>query len=255
MKHFSLRKLLLGCGALALFILAWKLVTDAKLVSPIFFPGPERTYAALVKGLSGGAMLSQTLETVQRMLLGWLLASFVGVFLGALIGVSRRARAFIAPTLELLRPLPASAMIPIAIAFLGFSDNMVLVVIAFGALWPMLLATIHGFAAMEPRLYEVSAVLGLSRAQVIWKLALPSAMPMILASLRLGLTISLILAVVGEMLASRQGLGQSILAASRSFRSPDLFAGIVILGAIGLVGSRLLSFAERRLLRWQAVNR
>jgi sulfonate transport system permease protein len=255
MRHFSLRKLVLGFGGLLFFILMWKLVTDAKLVSPIFFPGPERTYAALMKGLSGGALLSQTLQTVQRMLLGWLLASFTGVFLGALIGTSRRARAFIAPTLELLRPLPASAVIPVAIAFLGFSDNMVLVVIAFGALWPMLLATIHGFSAMEPRLYEVSAVLGLSRAGVIWKLALPSAMPMTLASLRLGLTISLILAVVGEMLASREGLGQSILAASRSFRSPDLFAGIVILGAIGLIGSRLLSIAERRLLRWQAVSR
>ncbi|WP_051903973.1 ABC transporter permease [Neorhizobium vignae] len=255
MRHLSLRKLLLGIGGLVLFILVWKLVTDAKLVSPIFFPGPERTYAALVKGLSGGALLQQTLQTIQRMLLGWLLASFVGILLGALVGISKRARAFIAPMLELLRPLPASAMIPVAIAFLGFSDHMVLVVIAFGALWPMLLATIHGFAAMEPRLYEVSQVLGLSRLEVIWKLALPSAMPMILASLRLGLTISLILAVVGEMLASREGLGQSILAASRSFRSPDLFAGIVILGAIGLVGSRLLSIAERRLLRWQATSR
>lgn len=255
MKHLPLRKLVLGIGGLLLFILLWKLATDAKLVSPIFFPGPERTYAALLKGLAGGALLTQTLETVQRMLLGWLLASFVGVFLGAIIGISRRARFFVAPTLELLRPLPASAMIPVAIAFLGFSDNMVLVVIAFGALWPMLLATIHGFAAMEPRLYEVSRMLGLNRAQVIWKLALPSAMPMILASLRLGLTISLILAVVGEMLASREGLGQSILAASRSFRSPDLFAGIVILGAIGLVGSRLLSLAERRVLRWQTTSR
>lgn len=255
MSHLNLRKLLLGFGSLLLFILAWKLVTDAKLVSPIFLPGPERTYAALLKGFSGGALLAQTLQTVQRMLLGWLLASFVGILFGALIGVSRRAREFIAPTLELLRPLPASAMIPVAIAFLGFSDKMVLVVIAFGALWPMLLATIHGFAAMEPRLYEVSRVLGLSRMQVILKLALPSAMPMILASLRLGLTISLILAVVGEMLASREGLGQSILAASRSFRSPDLFAGIVILGAIGLGGSRLLSVAEKRLLRWQGASR
>lgn len=255
MKAVPLRKLVLGVGGLAAFILLWKLVTDAKLVSPVFFPGPERTYVALVKGLSGGPLLSQTFETVKRMLLGWLLASFVGILFGALVGVSKRARAFIAPTLELLRPLPASAMIPVAIAFLGFSNNMVLVVIAFGALWPMLLATIHGFAAMEPRLYEVSEVLGLNRAQVIWKLALPSAMPMILASLRLGLTISLILAVVGEMLASREGLGQSILAASRSFRSADLFAGIVILGAIGLFGSRLLSVAERHLLRWQASSR
>lgn len=255
MRHLSLRKLVLGILGLAAFILVWKAVTDAKLVSPIFFPSPERTWTALVKGLAGGPLLAQTLETIQRMLLGWLLASLVGIMLGALIGISRRARVFIAPTLELLRPLPASAMIPIAIAFLGFSDQMVLVVIAFGALWPMLLATIHGFSAMEPRLYEVSAVLGLNRLQVIWKLALPSALPMILASLRLGLTISLILAVVGEMLASREGLGQSILLASRSFRSADLFAGIVILGAIGLVGSRLLSMAEQRLLRWQAAAR
>lgn len=255
MRHLSSRKLLLGLLGLAAFILGWKLITDLKLVSPIFFPSPQRTLTALIHGLAGGPLLGQTLETVKRMLLGWLLASLVGIMLGALIGVSRRARAFIAPTLELLRPLPASAMIPIAIALLGFSDQMVLVVIAFGALWPMLLATIHGFSAMEPRLYEVSAVLGLSRLQVIWKLALPSAMPMILASLRLGLTISLILAVVGEMLASREGLGQSILLASRSFRSAELFAGIVILGAIGLVGSRLLSLAEQRLLRWQAVSR
>lgn len=255
MKNLSLRKLLLGLLGLAAFILVWKQITDAKLVSPIFFPSPQRTLTSLINGLVGGPLLGQTLETVKRMLLGWLLASLVGIMLGALIGVSRRARAYIAPTLELLRPLPASAMIPIAIAFLGFSDQMVLVVIAFGALWPMLLATIHGFAAMEPRLYEVSAVLGLTRLQIIWKLALPSAMPMILASLRLGLTISLILAVVGEMLASREGLGQSILLASRSFRSADLFAGIVILGAIGLVGSRLLSVAERRLLRWQATSR
>ena len=255
MKNLSLRKLLLGLLGLAAFILGWKLITDAKLVSPIFFPSPQRTLTSLINGLVSGPLLGQTLETVERMLLGWLLASLVGIMLGALIGISRRARAYIAPTLELLRPLPASAMIPIAIAFLGFSDQMVLVVIAFGALWPMLLATIHGFAAMEPRLYEVSAVLGLTRLQIIWKLALPSAMPMIFASLRLGLTISLILAVVGEMLASREGLGQSILLASRSFRSADLFAGIVILGAIGLVGSRLLSVAERRLLRWQASSR
>ena len=255
MTGFSFRKFGLGLSGLAAFLLIWKLVTDAKIVSPIFLPGPERTFTALMNGLAGGPLLGQTVETVERMLLGWLLASLVGILLGALIGVSRRARTYIAPTLELLRPLPASAMIPIAIAFLGFSDQMVLVVIAFGALWPMLLATIHGFAAMEPRLYEVSAVLGLNRLQVIWKLALPSAMPMVLASLRLGLTISLILAVVGEMLASREGLGQSILLASRSFRSADLFAGIVILGAIGLIGSRLLSMAERRLLRWQSSAR
>lgn len=249
------RKLPLGIVTLCLFVLLWKLVTDVRLLSPVFLPGPERTFDALLSGLSRGELLSQTANTIERMLLGWLLASALGVVLGSLIGISVRARSFLAPTLDLLRPLPASAMIPIAIAFLGFTDHMVLIVIAFGALWPTLLATIHGFASMEPRLYEVSRLMGLSRWQTIAKLAVPGAMPMILASLRLGLTISLVLAVVGEMLASRDGLGKSILMASRSFRSHDLFAGILLLGAIGLVASTLLSALERHFLRWKSASR
>ena len=99
------------------------------------------------------------------MIYGWLLASLVGVVLGAVIGVSQAARAYVEPMLEFLRPLPASAMMPVAIAILGLTDAMVLAVIAFGALWPMLLATVHGFAAVEPRLYQVSRALGLCRAR------------------------------------------------------------------------------------------
>lgn len=79
--------------------------------------------------------------------------------------------------LEFLRPLPASATIPVVIALLGLSDSMVPAVIAFGALWPVLLATIHGFSAVEPRLYEIGRALGLSRAAVIGKIALPRPVP------------------------------------------------------------------------------
>jgi ABC-type nitrate/sulfonate/bicarbonate transport system permease component len=185
------------------------------------------------------------------MIYGWLLASLVGIVIGAMIGVSARARAYVEPTLEFLRPLPASAMMPVAIALLGLTDLMVLAVIAFGALWPMLLATVHGFAAVEPRLYQVSRALALSRTEVIWKIALPSAMPDILSGMRVGLTIALILAVVGEMLASRPGLGQAILLAARSFQAADLYAGVILLGLIGYVSGTALSLIERRLLRWR----
>jgi ABC-type nitrate/sulfonate/bicarbonate transport system permease component len=94
--------------------------------------------------------------------------------------------------------LPASAIIPVAIALLRLSDPMALAVIAFGSLWPVLLATIHGFSAVEPRLYEVGRALRLSRSAVIFKIALPSASPDILAGMRLGLTVALILSVVCE---------------------------------------------------------
>jgi ABC-type nitrate/sulfonate/bicarbonate transport system permease component len=251
-RHPSLSRLgwlLASIGVGFLFLALWYFVAQARLVSPVFLPGPERVWDALAYGLTEGDLLGKTFETIKRMIYGWLLASLLGIVLGALIGVSDTARAYTEPALEFLRPLPASAMMPVAIVLLGLSDSMVLAVIAFGALWPMLLATVHGFAAVEPRLYDVSRALGMGRLSVIWKIALPSAMPDILSGMRVGLTISLILAVVGEMLASRPGLGQEILLASRSFQSADLFAGVVLLGLIGYVSGMLLSITEQRLLR------
>jgi ABC-type nitrate/sulfonate/bicarbonate transport system permease component len=128
---------------------------------------------------------------------------------------------------------------------------MVLAVVAFGALWPVLLGTVHGFASVEPRLKEVARCLGLSRAAYVWKIGLPNALPDILAGMRLSMTVALIVAVVGEMLASQPGLGQAILLAARSFRASELFAGIALLGAIGFVSNALLAQAERHFLKYQ----
>jgi sulfonate transport system permease protein len=241
-------------GVGALFVAAWQLIASAHLVSPVFLPGPDRTWNALEHGFSAGTLPDQLWQTVQRMLVGWLFASLAGIVIGACIGLSRPARSYLGPTLEFLRPLPASAVIPLAIAFFGLTDGMVLGVIAFGALWPTLLATVHGFAAVEPCLYEVSRALRMSRLAVIWKIALPSSLPDILGGMRLSLTVSLILAIVGEMLASRPGLGMGILVAARTFHAPDLYAGVVLLGALGYVTAQALFAVEARLLKWRAVR-
>ena len=237
------------------FIYGWQLIADAKLISPVFLPGPDRAWTALLHGFHTGILQPKLVGTVQRMIVGWLLASLLGVALGTLIGVSPRARKIFGPTLEFLRPLPSSAIIPLAIALFGLSEGMVVGVIGFGALWPMLLSTVHGFAAVEPRLYEVSRALGMSKLSVIWKIALPSSMPDILAGMRLGLTVSLILAVVGEMLTGRDGLGNWILLAARSFRAADLYAGVILLGLLGYISAQGLAWAEARLLRWRAAAR
>jgi sulfonate transport system permease protein len=229
----------------------WWLASHQQWVSKVFLPTPEATITSLREGLAGGALADQTLQTVGRMIEGWLLACAVGVILGALIGISASARAWLQPTLEFVRPLPASAIIPLAISIFGLGPNMVLFVVAFGAMWPVLLATLHGFASVEPRLREVAAALQMPDLDFVLKVGLPSAMPDILAGMRLSMTVSLIIAVVGEMIASQAGLGQAILLAARSFRASELFAGIVLLGAIGFVANALLAAAERWLLRWQ----
>jgi ABC-type nitrate/sulfonate/bicarbonate transport system permease component len=131
---------------------------------------------------------------------------------------------------------------------------MALGVIAFGSIWPTLLAAIHGFAAIEPRLLEVERVLGLARWQGVLKISLPSAPPDILAGLRLGLTVSLILAVVREMIAGIDGLGQWVLLAARYYKSADIFAGVALLGAIGVVANGTLTAIESRILRWRSTN-
>ncbi|MDH7794260.1 MULTISPECIES: ABC transporter permease [unclassified Beijerinckia] len=229
----------------------WSAFSNSGILPRAFFPGPERAWAALVAGVMQGTMLVETAETILRMVYGWVLASFIGIALGSIIGISPWARTYVAPMLEAIRPLPASAVAPVLIVLFGMTNEMIVILIAFGSLWPMLLTTVHGFANVHPRLREVSRSLAISRWDFVRKVALPNALPDIMTGLRLGLTIALILAVVGEMITVQGGLGSRILMAARSFRSPDIFAGVLLLGLIGLASNVLLTVAERRLLRWR----
>ena len=238
----------------AAVVALWQWIADSRLVSPVFLPGPDRAWASLVRGFTVGDLWEKVVGTLEHMAYGWLAASIAGIALGAMIGSSHRMRTYVAPSLEFLRPLPVSAIIPVAIALFGLTQGMALFVIAFGAVWPIMLATVHGFAAVEPRLYEVARSLHLSRAAVIFKIALPSASPDIVAGMRLSLTVALILSVVCEMLAGLDGLGHWVLLSARAFRSADLFAGVILLGMIGYITALAMNFAEARLLAWRTVH-
>lgn len=242
----------LGSLGVALAVLAaWAGVTQAGWVSRVFLPHPLNVARALAAGLADGDLLPQTLATLQRMVVGWLLASLIGVAIGALIGSSARARAWLTPSLELLRPLPASSLLPAGIALLGLNPGMVLAAVAFGAMWPVLLATVHGFASVDGRLAEVARLLGIGRFAFVWKFGLPNALPDVVAGMRLSMTASLIVALVGEMVTAQQGLGTTIMTAARTLRSDELFAAVALLGLIGYASNGLLAAAERTLVRWR----
>jgi ABC-type nitrate/sulfonate/bicarbonate transport system permease component len=234
-------------------LLLWQLASTLQLISPLFFPSPGRTLTALWAQAADGRLWPPLLATVRRMAYGWLAASLLGVVAGALIAGSRVTRELFRPLLEFLRPLPASAIIPVAILAFGLSDGMSTFVIAFGSVWPVLLAAVHGFSNVDERLQEVSRALGMGRLERLRKIDLPGALPDILAGARVGLAVALILAVVTEMQASLPGLGQGILMAQRSFRSAELYAGVLVLGALGFAASAALQWVEDRALRWRAV--
>lgn len=232
-------------------VVVWEGIARAGLISPVFLPPASAAFGALFEGMREGSLAVAFLATIERMLYGWLIASLVGVFLGCMIGISPSVRAYLQPILEFLRPLPASSILPVAIAFLGLSQAMVVAVIVFGSLWPALLGAVQGVISVEPRLYEVARALKMTRAETIWKISLPNALPDIFAGMRIGLAIALILTVVGEFLAGQEGLGLHILQAARRFRADELFAGVLLLGLIGVVSTALIAVAEQRLLRWR----
>lgn len=248
-----IKRVVLGLAVPLLLLAAWQIAVESRVLSPAYFPAPLRTFQALWQSIETGALWRPLGQTTMRMVQGWAFASLLGIVLGAAIGLSRAAREFLHPLLEFLRPLPASAIIPVAIVFLGLTNQMALLVIAFGSLWPVLLGTVHGIASIEPRLREVSATLEMRPLSYLFKVAIPSAQADIFTGVRIGLSIALILTVVVEMQAAQPGLGQNILLAQRTYRSPDLYAGIIILGLFGLCTDRLITMAERRLMRWKHV--
>ena len=239
--------------ALSLLV-AWQFLADAHLVSPIFFPSPLRALAVLQRRLADGSLWLPLAATSLRMIVGWLLASAIGIILGAAIGSSSLARDLLNPTLEFIRPLPASAVIPVAILFLGLSNEMSVTVVAFGAIWPVLLASVHGFSSVSSELTNVSQVLGFGRWDFLRKIAFPSALPDIVAGLRVSLAVALILAVVTEMQSSLAGLGWEIFSAQRFYRSADLYAGLVLLAVLGSIANHLILLLERRVLRWRNLS-
>jgi ABC-type nitrate/sulfonate/bicarbonate transport system permease component len=236
---------------LALLIGLWKLATAAKAVNPMFLPAPEQAFAILISWIVSGELWEPLAKSVWRMFAGWLAAGVLGVLMGAAIASSRVARDLCQPTVEFLRPLPASALLPPAILLLGLSDRMIVAVIACGAIWPILLGAIHGFHSLDPRLVEVARMLGFGPGQRMVKFQLQNALPDIFAGMRVSLGLALILTVVAEMISSQEGIGHLILVAARAFKPADIFAGIFVLGVLGFVTNALMQRLESHLLRWR----
>jgi ABC-type nitrate/sulfonate/bicarbonate transport system permease component len=235
-----------------LVIALWQAAVDGGLVNRIFVAAPLHAFEVIVERAENGSLWTTAGATGQRMFSGWIVAVVVAMLLGAAIGNSQVAHQFLSPTLEFFRPLPASAVIPVAVLFFGLTTNMSTFVVAFGSIWPVLLAAIHGYVNVPRELREVASTLEMSRLRYILVIATPSASVDIMAGLRISLALALILTVVTEMQASLPGLGYEIFLAQRTFRSADLYAGLMTLGIFGFLINQALLLAERRLMRWKA---
>ncbi|MES2259061.1 MAG: ABC transporter permease subunit [Pseudomonadota bacterium] len=208
---------------------------------------PSEVARALWQALGDGSLLQASAQTLGAGGAGLLLGGAVGLAAGLCFGLSRTAGRLAALTVELLKPVPSVALIPIAMLLFGFGYRMEILVVAFTCFFPMLMLSQAAVAGVEPRLLEMATVLGLSRRQQVWKIVLPAALPRIFVALRLAVGIALVVAVTVEIAANPYGLGYGLMIAQQSLRPDLMFAFLFWIGALGWGLNALMLVLQRRL--------
>lgn len=218
----------------------------------VFFPGLAHLTQTFWRTWTSQNELREVLvPSLERMVVGFLLASLAGIVLGVLVGRIRWLEEMLDPFLQFLRSIPAPAVIPIAVLIIGINDRMQIVIIVFGSIWPILLNSIQGARTVPEERLDTAAVFGLGRWAVLRRVVLPSALPAIFAGLRVGLGIALIMMVVSELTASTNGIGYFILNAQRGVAIDDVYAGVGLIGLVGFALNKIFLAVERRVVGWR----
>ena len=194
---------------------------------------PSAALRAFAGAATDGSLWQATAFTLGAAALGLAIGAGLGIALGIALGLWRRAARMGDLSIELLRPVPSVALIPLAMLVFGFGLRMEVAVVAFATFWPLLVLTQAAVAQVEPRLLEVSRVLGLSPWQRSVKIVLPAIVPRLFVALRLGVAVALVVAVTVEIAANPNGMGYAMMIAQQSL-DPALM--LAWLGWIGVVG-------------------
>lgn len=233
-----------------------------KLLSLLFgankLPSPESTCRGLIElivsGLPPGNILwGHILASLYRVLAGFLIASLTAVPLGLLMGLGGRLRSFLNPLVEMLRPVPPLAWVPLAILWLGIGDAPAIFIISLGTFFPILLNTIYGVENTPGALVETAYTLGASRLDVITRVIFPGALPAILTGLRIGLDIGWMTLVAAEFTGIRSGygLGYMIMTARDLQRADQIVAGMIVIGLLGYFFDFTWRRVEMRAFQWR----
>jgi ABC-type nitrate/sulfonate/bicarbonate transport system permease component len=240
--------------ALTLLALPVVLVTTWWVVSAgstnFFYPPLSGIVDVFADTWFHGRLTADVVPSLIRLLTGYLLALVLGVSLGMAIGSSTILRRVVEPVLEFLRAIPPPVLVPILILFAGVDNRMKILVIISGCLWPILLNTVEGVRGIDPVLRDTARAYRLGRWNRTVHLVLRGASPQIATGARQALSIGIILMVISEMFAASNGLGFTMIQFQRSFAIPEMWGGILLLGALGVGLSLIFQLVEGRALSW-----
>jgi NitT/TauT family transport system permease protein len=252
----KMRAVALGLGFPILLVLLWHFAvayTRTRLI-----PSPhdvavmmyDFTFGGIYDDAFSATIFTHILKSMERVYGGFFLAALIGVPLGLLIGRIKILRELLDPTINVLRPIPVTAWLPLSMIFFGLGPNAAIFLVFLGAFYPILLNTIFGVRSVDVRLFEAAAMLGCSGSAMFRQIVFPASLPAIFNGLRIAHGFAWILIVVGEMTGVPTGLGSVVMDGRTLSRTDLVVTGMIVIGACGFVTDRIIVMISNRVLNW-----
>jgi NitT/TauT family transport system permease protein len=244
------RRYLAGTLSVIGGLVLWELTSRLLVANALFLAAPSQIAVAIVRLAVTGQLWHHIGVSAAEFALGYLIACIIGIALGLGMASSITLKQALQPWVSGLYATPTIALAPLFILWLGIGIWSKVLVVIFLVVFPVAINTEAGLRTTSERLIEMLRAFGATARQIFLKVSLPSALPFILAGLKLGIGRGLIGVVVAELFGSRAGLGQLISQSADAFNMPELFAGVVVLAFAGIVMTAGFGWLEQRLVPW-----
>jgi ABC-type nitrate/sulfonate/bicarbonate transport system permease component len=254
-RSYAMRSISITLFFLGWWAFAWANANTLKLFNPMLMPGPDEVLRTGIELTRSGELQRDILASLSRVVQGFLLAALFGLVLGTLVARSRALENLFEPVIELFRPIPSLAFLPMMVLWFGIGERSKIAFIAYAAFFPVFTTTVEGIKFVDPILLRAAESLGANRRDLFWHVILPAAMPSIITGLRLAFAVSFFVIVAAEFIATDSGLGYLINDARTFFLVSQMLLGAAVIGVIGFIFNSLLRKLEDYLLRWRKRER
>lgn len=234
-----------------IFLIAlWQMASSTGVLESRVLPAPTAVVTAFWGLLMSGELWKHVQVSAGRALIGLLIGGGLGLFLGLLNGSSKVASTLLDTTLQMIRNIPALALIPLVILWFGIDETAKLFLVAIGVFFPIYINTYHGIRSVDPQLIEMGKSYGLTRWQLYKNIILPGALPSILVGLRFALGLVWVLLIVAETISAQAGIGYMTMNAREFLQTDVVLVGILLYALLGKLADVLAVSLEKYLLRW-----
>jgi NitT/TauT family transport system permease protein len=235
---------------IAISLTLWEIVSSTGVMSKALFPPPSKVTVALWGMLTAGTLFSDLRDSSFRLLAGLFIGSLIGVVLGILTGRVKSFAHALLPIIQILRPLPAVAIIPLVIVWFGIDNGAKIFSIAFAVFFPVWINTHIGAHQIPQAFLWGAKLLTPSSAKIYREVVFPAALPFTIAGIRTGIAVAFIMVFVSELSGASSGLGYRISVTHLAYRIDEMIAALIVLGVFGAVADQLFVLGAGKLFPW-----